>query len=334
VRGYVYLSILIVIFSTASLLIAVPSLDDFSLYNPLWNGLSTLRERYGFEYTTTSNIQSLPQNAIVFVFPSKPIDGGQAEALKGFLSNGGTVVLLDEYGYSNSFLHSIGSKANITSELLRDPLFKYKSSELPYAWVDLGGKTFKVCLNYASTLQPGESKVLGLSSYFSFLDEDLDGSHDYGEPSGRMCIASSYAFGRGLLIVFSDSSIFLNSMLNLGENSLLLEELCKNRKPYLLEDLLCFGAYTTLRESFISTLTTLYNLMFHSSISYPLMFLTALLVFSAVRRLYPRLEKRYIPLDFRSKLHSTLRLHPSWNRKVLEEILPEVFEGFEHSRED
>ena len=324
-RMYISLSMLIIVFCLASILVAIPSVDDFSLHNPLWNGLSRLREEYGFEYASLSSIDLLPENAVLFIFPSKPIDGLQAEALMRFINGGGVAVFLDEYGYSNPILNPLG--LNITSSLLRDPLYKWRSSELPYAWVEFNGKTFKICLNYASTIQLGGFRALGFSSYFSFLDEDLDGIHDASEPSGRMCIAASKTFGRGVIIVFSDSSIFLNSMLSIADNRALLEELCRSRKPYVLKDLLHFGIYTMLRESFISALYTLYSLMFNSSISYPIIFLTVLAVFSASGRLYSRFGRRLKPMDLRVRLYSTVRLHPGWSREVLEEILPEVFEG-------
>lgn len=333
-RRYISLSIFITIFSATSLLIIVPSTDDFSLYNPLWNGASILRDSYGFEYIHLSDLKLIPSNCIVFIFPSQPIDEGQSEVLREFLDMGGTIIIMDEYGYSNGFLHSIGSEINVTSHLLRDPLYKWRSSELPYAWVSIGDRTFKICLNYASTLHAGKGKVLGLSSYFSFLDEDLDGLHDADEPAGRMCIAASYRPGRGLLIVFSDSSIFLNSMLDLGENRLLLEELIKGRKPYILEDTLRFGAYTLLRESITSACLSLYNLTFYSSISYLMIFLAAISVFYTARTLYLKIQKRYIGVSYRDRLYKVMRLHPSWDRRVLMSILSEVFEGFELDRED
>jgi len=333
-RRYIYLSILIILFSLISLLITVPSTDDFSLYNPLWNGISTLHDEYGFKYVHLSDLKSIPSNCLVFIFPSRPIDESQTEVLEAFLKRGGTLILLDEYGYSNGFLHSIGSEIKVTSSLLRDPLYKWRSSEFPCAWINFEGKIFKIYLNYASTLYAGKAKVLGVSSYFSFSDKDLDGSHDAGEPSGKMCVAASYRFGKGLLIIFSDSSIFLNSMLNLGENKLLLENLIRDREPYVLKDTLSFGAYTLLRENIVSTCTAAYNLMFYSSISYLLMFLTAISVFSAARALYFRLQKRYMSVSLKDTLYDVLRLHPSWDRKVLEKLLPEVFEDFEHNRKD
>ena len=333
-KRYIYLSILIILFSLVSLLITVPSVDDFSLYNPFWNGISTLHDEYGFKYVHLSDLRSISSNGLVFVFPSRPIDENQAEVLEAFLKRGGTLILLDEYGYSNGFLHSIGSEIKVTSNLLRDPLYKWRSSEFPCAWINFEGKIFKIYLNYASTLYAGKAKVLGVSSYFSFSDKDLDGSHDAGEPAGRMCIAASYRYERGLLIIFSDSSIFLNSMLDLGENRLLLEDLIRDREPYILEDTLSFGAYTLLRENIVSTCTAAYNLMFHSSISYLLMFLTAISVFSATRALYFRLQKRYMSVSLKDTLYDVLKIHPSWDRKLLEKLLPEVFEDFEHYRKD
>ncbi|RLE42206.1 hypothetical protein DRJ16_05155 [Candidatus Woesearchaeota archaeon] len=333
-RRYVSLSILIIIFSATSLLVMVPSTDDFSLYNPLWNGASKIREIYGFEYIHLSDLRLIPPNSIVFIFPSQPINRDQSKVLAEFLDMGGIIVLMDEYGYSNGFLYFIGSEINVTFHLLRDPLYKWRSSELPYAWISLGDKTLKICLNYASTLQVGNGRVLGLSSYFSFLDEDLDGLHDADEPAGRMCNAASCRHGKGLLIVFSDSSVFLNSMLDLGENRHLLEELIKGRKPYILEDTLRFGAYTLLRESIASACLSLYNLMFYSSISYLLIFLTAISVFYTARTLYLKIQKRYIGPSYRDRLYKVMRLHPSWDRKVLMSISSEVFEGFEPDRED
>jgi len=322
-KPYIILSVLIVFLSTASVLAAVPSVDDFSLENPFWNGFSTLRYRYGFQYASLSDLKRLPSNSILFVVPSKPLEPLQAEALEAFVEEGGFLVLLDEYGYSNTLLNRFG--LNVSSYVLCDPLYKWRVSQLPYAWVGFEGGRFKVLLNYASTLSPGEAKVLGSSSYFSFLDENFNGEHDAGEPSGSMCVAASLSIGRGVLLAFSDSSLFLNGMLGFEDNSRLLEALVSGRSPYVLRDTLPTGVYANVRELALESYNTVYSIVFYSSLSYPIAFLSALSAYVAAVRLHPRLGARR-RFSLNDKIYNALKLHPMWDRRVLEEMASEVFD--------
>jgi hypothetical protein len=89
-----------------------------------------------------------------------------------------------------------------------------------------------------------------------------------------------------------------------------------------------------LREKAVSSYLTLYNIIFYSSASYPLISLTAVLVFYAAEALYFRLQRPLRAPNLKDKLYNTLKLHPRWDRRVLEDMLSEVFEGFERDRED
>jgi len=312
----------------------VPSIDNYSLDNPLWNGLSNLAEKYKLEYISISDLTQFSyNNTIVFLIgPNEPIKDQDSEILKKFVNNGGILILMDEYGFINKTLIYMETNATIVNYPLLDPLYKFKSSQFPKVEISIGERKLKVYLNYASILIYGKGLPIGFSSYFSYLDKNINNIHDFNEPYGSMCIAAVYNIGKGKLIVFSDSDIFINSMINLGENSDLAKYLINNSKAYLIKDYLSFSYYTTIRKSFISFLAFLSMLFFNSSFNYISIFLLSIICFYSFKEIYKKAIKKFYKLIKKEdKVYKVINKHPTWDKEILLKLASEVYIEDEHS---
>ncbi|MEM0336016.1 MAG: DUF4350 domain-containing protein [Thermofilum sp.] len=205
---------------------------DFWPANPGWNGLQELaRSRGALEAPLTELAALDPRNyTLLIVGPSKSFTPGEVLAVRAFLAKGGRVVIADDFGTANELLEAIGAPVRLTGGLLVDPLLNLGARELPLAY--WSGR--RLALNYATALNVtgcAGCRVLAASSFFSYLDLDGNGVHDEGEPAGPLPTAVSLSFRGGELVVVSDSSIFINSMLGREGNALFLEHLLRSTAP-------------------------------------------------------------------------------------------------------
>ena len=214
---------------TLALLTALyPANVDFSLENPSWNGMSSLAE-LGAEPVNLAEAYALDplKYAVLVIGPSKPFSEDEVRALKSFLARGGLVVVADDFGAGNQLLEALGVPARLSGRLLVDPLFFFNAPQLPLAsW---GGR--RIALNYATVINATAGRVLAWSSPFSYLDLNLNGRRDEGEPAGPFPVAVELRVGPGTLIVVSDSSLFLNSMMGREANRDFLLAILGGRRP-------------------------------------------------------------------------------------------------------
>ncbi|MGB9896042.1 MAG: DUF4350 domain-containing protein, partial [Thermoproteota archaeon] len=274
---YIVTGLILALFVWLSVVALVPSVDPYSLDNPLWNGLSTASKELKLSYTTVNDLSSLSNNSVVFVIgPSRQPSDYEIEALKNYVYSGGYLILMDEYGYINNLTKSLGLNVSITGELLRDPLYYWRSSAFPIVNAFVGNTSFKVYLNYASTINHSGGITLASSSYFSYLDLNNSGTHESNEPSGKMDVVVLYNnVGRGKVLIFSDSDVLINSMINQGDNLFLVKRLIPNNcRAYVLRDLISTGTYTIFKTSF----SLFFAFLFNSSVRYP--FIALLLIAS------------------------------------------------------
>lgn len=205
---------------------------DFWFSNPGWNGLGDLaRSRRALEIPLAELAALDPRNyTALIVGPSRGFTPREVQAVRAFLSKGGRVVIADDFGTANELLEALGAPVRLARGLLADPLLNLGARELPLAY--WSGR--RLALNYATALNItgcSSCKVLAASSFFSYLDLNANGAHDEGEPAGPLPVAVSLSFRGGELVVISDSSIFINSMIRREGNSLFLELLLRSTTP-------------------------------------------------------------------------------------------------------
>lgn len=216
---------LAVVLSMAALIWYFPLNGDFRSGNPFWNGLSTFTTQ--FKVSPIDSFSSLPSNpngTAFVVVPYEPFTQSELENLRNYASQGGTLVVLDDYGYGNRILSHLGLNVRFTGRPLLDPLFDYRNKWLPriadFASTPTTSNISSIVLNHASSLgDTSDVTVLAYSSRFSFVDMNNDSAWDAGEPMGPLPVAAYARMGEGYVVVIADPSILINSMISMDDNS-------------------------------------------------------------------------------------------------------------------
>ena len=310
------LSLVLSVAFCLALLALYPEGSDFRLENPFWNGMSEVSEI--FKSTLLNSYAELPpvgRNAtLLLIGPDRNFTADETRAIARFIYSGGQVILADEIGFGNSLLENMSLSMRIGGGIVLDPLFKERNARLPKARYISDSYIAEVVLNHASIIQGCNRPILQTSS-FSYLDVNMNNEWDPHEEKGPFNVGCALKMGEGELIVFSDSSLFINSMINLGSNRKLLLNIIGNRR--VLVDSIHWSQTTfTIAKSaimqFINILTTL-------EARYALI-LSALII---IARLTPMRRKA----TRKMMVEDVLRLNPSWNKDILERLAREIRHG-------
>jgi hypothetical protein len=215
---------LVIIISMLTLIWFFPPNGDFRVENPSWNGLSTLDSRT--QLTVIDSFDNLPVNSkgtALLLVPYEPFSDSELLQLKNYTLNGGTLVILDDYGYGNQVLSSDGLKMRFTGVPLLDPLYNYKDKWMPkitdFSNSSIAANVTSIVLNHATCLNnTSDSTVVAYSSTFSILDVNGDGSWNNNEPTGPFPVIAYNQVGQGIVVVVADPSLMINSMLGLDNN--------------------------------------------------------------------------------------------------------------------
>jgi len=201
-----------------------PSVQDFMASNMMWNGIRNFSSEFSADnIDSLDDLPDLPEKVVLVAIPYLEYGDEELSKMKQFVDNGGTLLLMDDYGYGNSVLTYLGVGAHFTNKPLLDPLFNYKNQWLPKI-TDLTPRVKEsgievIVLNHATTLTNVEqTDIIAWSSTASFLDINENESWDEGEPKGPLPVATEVRFGKGKLVLASDPSIMTNSMVGRDDN--------------------------------------------------------------------------------------------------------------------
>ena len=215
--------VLTLIFSLISIWL-YPSVQGFTASNTLWNGIRTFSSEFNAgTIESLNNLPTLPEETILVVIPYLDYSNEELTRIKQLVDDGGTLALLDDYGYGNSILTYLGVRTRFTNVPLLDPLFNYKNQSMPRI-VEFAPEVKEsgidvIVLNHATTLTDVEpAEMIAWSSTASFLDINENGSWDEYEPKGPFPVAAELRLGQGRLILLSDPSIMINAMLGRDDN--------------------------------------------------------------------------------------------------------------------
>lgn len=202
----------------------VPSAQDFMVSNTLWNGV-----RRFLKAGNVGSINSLdllpasPKNSALIAVPYLEYSDVELAQLKKFVADGGTLLLMDDYGFGNQVLKAFDMKMRFDGRPLLDPLFCYKNPWLPkitdfISPVALSGIQL-VVLDHATVLQQvADADILARSHSTSFIDTNENGKQGKNEPGASYPVAAAREMGKGKLVVVSDPSIMINSMMSDNDN--------------------------------------------------------------------------------------------------------------------
>lgn len=279
-----------------------PALDDLWVENPGWNGLS---EFYGsvdpVRVRGAGDLLGVdPLNSTLFIVgPSRGFSEEDVAGVCGYLVDGGRVVLLDDFGSGNELLEGLGLGTRFNGSLLRDGVFFDPAPEFPRLLNFSSYMVGEVLLNYGSVLSLGErAQVLVQSSPFSYVE---NGS---GVELAAHPIVARIPYGGGALVLVSDSSVWLNSMIDRADNRALLERVLRGVA------LIDVGhSVPTRLLAFKWWLEGVYGFISVAEIRYGL----ALVLVLAVFRL--KLEEEQVEVD---EVGEILARHPDWSRERLQ----------------
>jgi hypothetical protein len=201
-----------------------PSAQDFMTSNTMWNGLRNFSSEFGADsIDSLDDLPNLPDKAVLVAIPYLEYSDEELSKIKRFVDNGGTLLLMDDYGYGNSVLAYLGVSARFTNKPLLDPLFYYKNPSLPQVTDFAPGLKESgievIMLNHATTLTNAtDSEATAFSSSASSLDINENGAWDQDEPKGPFVVAAQLPLGKGKLVLVSDPSIIINTMVGRDNN--------------------------------------------------------------------------------------------------------------------
>lgn len=212
-----------------------PSSGDFRSDNPFWNGLSRFtREFPATPLSSLSSLPSEPKGTSLVLVPYLPLTENDQKILQDYVSSGGTLILMDDYGYGNDLLEYLGLETKFSGKSLLDPLFNYRNKWFPqvtdFASVPAASGVKSLLLNHATSLEEvPDAEVVAWSSPFSFLDVNGNSvwDKDEGEPTGPLPVAAQLPRGEGWLFLVADSSILINSMEERGDNLLFIQNIVR-----------------------------------------------------------------------------------------------------------
>ncbi|MDS0280801.1 DUF4350 domain-containing protein [Haloarcula onubensis] len=216
-------------------------------YNTDWDGTSQVRaaaESADTPTTVARNVSAyatVPANRTLAVVlsPDEPY-GPEAEAIRSYVRAGGTLLVAEDYGRGgNELLEAVGATARIDGRPLRDEQRAGPSPAFPKASANASRPTTAgvdtLVLNHGSVVDPGNATTLANSSSFSYLDGDRDGELDDAEELAARPVLTTERVGRGTVVTVSDPSVFLNSMLERGNNGAFLAGLVGQHDHVLLD---------------------------------------------------------------------------------------------------
>jgi len=339
--GAVVAAILIGLVFSIAWAAATPIDDPYSTANSQWNGTSTLLS-LGLKPVKSNLLTALSTpttpSILLILGPSLAFTSGEAGGLTGYLRNGGTLVLADNVGSGNQLLALLGLPVRFDGRLLTDTLFYTTQPTFPtivdFSPSSLFAGVTELALNYATALNITDTstvRILATSTPFSFLDTNRNGRLDPGGPTGPFPVLAQIPVGRGSVILFSSPGSFTNSMLNVTDNNLLLQNILKTAAPgsaLIDESHLTPSPFTPTKEAAAQIVTGMLNGGMLGSIKLGLAVLT--LGILAARYGYRRPAKKEESRGGRGvrsetgDVDSTLKLHPTWSRERLEYVKREL----------
>ena len=298
----------------------MPPTDDFHPENPYWNGLSKLTTL--IQIKPIKNIKRLhkydPQEvALMIVGPSKHFNMPEIKQIKTFLLEGGLMILADDFGTANDVLKGLNLTLRLSGLPLADSFQGEKISYMPRAKIHLNDLD-EIILNYATIIEVTEKSSkdlyrLAFSTPLSFLDSDLDKFKDPEERRGPFTVAIKISYGNGTLILISDSSLFINSMINMGDNLRFLRHLLSDRLVLLDTSHWEISTITMIKRQLSKSLEVLQT----PEVKYLLL---VIFIISLLRLRKTSLEKS------NNRVERLLERHPTWNKKILEILEEDIHE--------
>lgn len=319
-RKPVFLGLTLSIVLILALGFTFPTDVHFDPNNTHWNGLSSAVKNSDPNRVTDlgdlrEEVLYPSQSTLLIVGPTENFGPVEAQEVDHFLDSGGRVVLADDFGTGNDLLEGLEVDARFSGVFLKDYVFKRGGSKLPTVEnVEVSPLTENVsslALNYSTTLENlGEgSTVLARSSRYSYAVERPERGFEDRENEGPFPILAQIKYRDGNLVLMSDPSVFINSMLDKENNEALLKSLSGDREIYV--------DVSHLEETPLSRYKALLR-RFGRLAARPIMrYLLVLLVTMTIFKVSLSMKEKE---EERDELKRIMERHPDWDEEQLKKL--------------
>jgi len=220
----------------------------FGVYNSQWDGAGEFRDiaaDAGTNVTVGTNVSQYPttdadDTVAVVLSPTESYSSSEQVRIAEFLRSGGTLIIAEDYRpHGNALLAAVGADARFDGRPVYDNRNYYRNSSFPEATpVSDAPETAGVntlVLNYGTTVRAGNATTLVNTSEYAYLDTNGNSRLDDDEQLASRPVVTSESVGDGRIIAVSDPSIFVNVMLERGDNRQFVRNLVANHDTALLD---------------------------------------------------------------------------------------------------
>ncbi len=212
--------------------------QDLGLSNPYWDGLSQLGGDARPLYDMNALAGLGENDTLLVISPTSNFTALESSSVSSFMGRGGSVVVMDDYGDSNSLLEVIDSPIQLNQvPLCQDVDFYLRPSFPVIKNIEPSDLTRNVsslvCDHPVSLNVTGNVSVIASTSDLGWLDYNDNGLMDKDEPSGSYTVAAEVSYGRGMLTVIGDPDILINSMQDRGDNKVLASNILSSGTVYV-----------------------------------------------------------------------------------------------------
>lgn len=278
---------LITLVSSLAVIEVTPTTTDYLSDNTFWNGFSELSKLLKPNFIRGAYPSYLSPSSALIVIPLRNYSSYEVMLMREFISSGGLLVIASEEStYSNWLLSGLGSHIRVLNGTLLDPVVNVRNRFFPKV-TNLGkysvfSNVSSLALNVASALSVEyPAKAIAWSSITSFLDVNGNDVKDPEEPAGPLPVVAVEPLGSGELVVISDSSLWINSMIFREGNYEFLNNLVNGREVYV--DI--SGLKTTLHEGLRYFINSYLSTLSSAEVATPLIFILIIAVTIGVREL-------------------------------------------------
>ncbi len=227
---------LLLIIAAVTLFVHLSATDaEFSRYNQQWNGTSQFFDR--LETGGARMIEDLDEvegkrdTTLLIIAPGRKPTEPEKEAYRDYLTDGNTLVIVDDFGSGNEILLAIGSSVRFERGNLLSLDREFEVADAPVGYpasdTDLVSGLSKIVFNHPVAVSGGTS-ILN-TTYLSWIDKDGNRLVNRSETLTRYPLAAEEDVGTGHVIVIGDASLFINAMQGLPhcDNDLFIQRLAK-----------------------------------------------------------------------------------------------------------
>lgn len=223
-----YAIMLIVGISLMVMPLSVPvfkSNAEYSVLNTDWNGVSSFGKLLYSKgeiapILTTYDSLNLGERkgTLIILGPNLDFTGEEIAELRGFLENGNTIILADDFGTGNQILEGLGLEERFAKGELITPIYS-KNHHYP---ITAEIRDSKLSKNVEKIVMYDPSIILNPQNALVYTPNSSIFKNGYG----AFAVVDRIEYGDGEIILISDPDIFTNSLFR--EN----EEFIKNLLDY------------------------------------------------------------------------------------------------------